>query len=213
MSAPEEDYDESIYHIPKQKKSAAQDMGASLSVYPPLGQITQVQGANVQITALLEVPSDQANQPWEVALWHSSGDSDWVDVPLTRTDKTPSTLQSVDASVSRLWFEVNVPVQQQLNYTVKFRSASDQPWKWIRDEQGVGDGTIILTSNVTVEVLPNDFGSILKDYDSSIQVHPRQSQCPATRLWELKATADAAKGEDSTFTNVGLGLPWGGFLR
>lgn len=213
MSVPEEDYDELIYHVPKQKKPTVKDMGASVSVFPPLGQVTQVQKENVQVTALLEVPTDQANHPWEVALWHSTGDDAWAETGLSPAIKTPSTLQALDDSVSRLWFQGHIAVNSLLNFTVRFRSGSDQEWRWARDEQGMGDGTIVVNSVLTTDALPDDFGSILKGYDTSIQVKPAQSQCPGTRLWTIEASVEAAKGDDSAFTDVNLGVPWGGFLR
>lgn len=214
MTTPEQDYDEAtLYHIPKQRKRTIKDMGASLSVYPPLGQVTQVQQEHVRLTALLEVPAGEADQPWEVSLWHSAGDDVWKETTLSATDRIPSTLQPLDGSTARLWFEAEVPVQPLLNFTVKFRSQPDQLWKWIRDEQGLDDGTIIVTSNLTVEALPDDFGAILKGFGAEVKVESCQSQCPATRLWEMAVPVAAANGEDSTFADVRLGLPWGGFLR
>lgn len=214
MSAPDEDYDELIYHVPKQKKPPAglDKMGAAISVWPPIGQVTQVQKSNVGFVVLLEVPVDQAKQPWEVALWHSAG-GDWSENILSPAERTPSTLQTPDGSVSRTWFQGTVPVTSLLNFTVKYRSGSEQEWRWIRDEHGLDDGTVILNSNQTTEALSDDFGKILKGYDPSITVKPCQSQCPGTRLWALEASVQAAKGEDSTFTDFNLGLPWGGFLR
>lgn len=207
---------ESIYHIPKQKKSTFKNMGASVSVYPPLGQVTQVQKETVQVTVLLEVPTDQAQQSWEIALWHSSqgqGQDEWAETRLASTEKTPSTLQNVDISVSRLCFSGQLSVQAQVNFTVKFRSGSDQDWRWSRDEQGFSDGTIVVNTTTTASALPDDFSEILQGYDSQIHVRSTQSQCPGTRLWTVEAHAEPAKGEDSTFTDVNLGVPWGGFLR
>lgn len=204
-----------MYHIPKQKKFTLEDMGASVSVYPPLGQVTQVQKENIQVTALLEVPTDQAQQSWEVALWHSTGGSqdEWVETPLLPTEKTPSTLQNIDSSVSRSWFSGQLSVQSLINFTVKFRSGSDQEWRWSRDEQGFSDGTIVVNTTTTTSALPDDFSEILQGYDSGISVRSTQSQCPGTRLWTIETHVEPAKGDDSTFTDVTLGVPWGGFLR
>ncbi|KKY29813.1 putative glycoside hydrolase family 36 protein [Diaporthe ampelina] len=214
MSAPDEDYDELVYHVPKQKKPPASldKMGAAISLWPPLGQVTQVQKGNIGFVALLEVPADQANQTWEVALWHSAG-GDWSEAILSPAERTPSTLQPLNDSSSRAWFQGAVPVKHLLHFTVKYRSGPEQEWRWIRDEHGVGDGTVILSSNQTTEALSDDFGNILKGYNPSITVKPCQSQCPGTRLWTLEASVEGAKGEDSTFADLNLGLPWGGFLR
>ncbi|ROW14847.1 hypothetical protein VPNG_03820 [Cytospora leucostoma] len=216
MSVPEEDYDELIYHIPKQKKSPVdlEKMGATVSTWPPLGQLTQVQKARVAFIAVLEVPVDQAKQPWEVALWHSTGEgSDWTETILSPTQKTTSTLQQPNGSISRSEFEGDISVQSLLDFTVKFRSGPDQPWRWIRDEQGLGDGIVILSSDLTTSALPDDFGGILQGHDPNLTVKSIQSQCPGTRLWALKATVQGATGDDSTFADINLGLPWGGFLK
>lgn len=213
MSVPDEDYDESIYHVPKQKKPRAKDMGASVSVFPPLGQVTQVQKTRVQLTALLEVPNDQASQPWELALWHAAGDEDWAETPMSSTDKVPSTLQAVDDRVSRFWFQCEVQVKALLNFTVKFRAGPDREWRWLRDEQGTEDGTIIVNSVLTTAALPDDFNEILKGHDSDIKVSACRSQSPGTRLWTVEANVEAAQGEESTYKDFNLGLPWGGFLR
>lgn len=213
-TVPDEDYDELIYHVPKQKRPNVENMGASVSVFPPLGQATQVQSENVHIIVLLEVPADQAQRQWDVVLWRSAGDDDaWSETPLAPAQKTPSTLQDVDGSKSRFWFEGQVLVPSLLNFTLKFRSGPDEEWRWARDEQGMGDGTIIVNSTPTTAALPDDFGSILQGYDSGLRVKPTQSQCPGTRLWTIEAHAEAAKGEESTYTDVNLGVPWGGFLR
>lgn len=209
----DDEYDELIYHVPKQKH-AVEPMGAAVSVFPPLGQVTQVQSETVHVTALLQVPTEEAEKQWEVELWHSSGSDDaWTGTPLTPTEKTPSTLQGVDNTKSRFWFSGQVLVSSPLNFTVKFRSSPGEDWRWARDEQGMGDGTIVVNSNPTASALPDDFESILKGYDSSITVKSVQSQSPGTRLWTLEAQAEAAKDDASTFTDVNLGVPWGGFLR
>lgn len=213
MSVPEEDFGESMFYIPKQKRVLHKDMGASVSVCPPLGQVTQVRKGDVQITALLDVPKDKAEQPWEIALWHAAGDDDWAETLLSSTQETPSTLQKIDDGVTRLWFDGRLSVKSLVNFTVKFRSGPDEEWKWIRDEQGAADGTIILTSDTTTAALPDDFSKILKDADSALKVTSCQSQCPGTKLWTLEADVDAANDEESMYKDVILGLPWGGFLR
>lgn len=212
----DDDYDELIYHVPKQKKPSHNNtMGASVSVYPPLAQITQVQKQVVAVTAFLEVPADQAQQPWELAVWHSTGDDRWIETALSSspTQRTPSSLQNTDASKSRLWFDGNLNVQSRLSFTVKFRSGPDQSWRWAHDEQGSSDGAIIYKSSLTTDALSDDFGRILKGYDTDIKVKPCQSQCPGTRLWALEASVDAVQADESTYAYLNLGIPWGGFLR
>lgn len=213
-NAPEDDYDELIYHVPKQKKPTNfNSMGASVSVFPPLGQITQVRKQGIAVTACLEIPADQAEQSWELAVWHSTGDEHWTETVLSSTKKTPSNLQGVDTSKVRLCFDGKLNVESLLNFTVKFRPGSDQPWRWARDEQGIGDGTVIFKSSWTTSALPDDFQSILKGYDTDIQIKSCQSQCPGTRLWALETSIEPAQDQDSTYANVNLGTPWGGFLR
>lgn len=217
MSAPEEefDFDESIYHVPKQKTRSQASMGNEISTYPPLDRVTQLQSGTVSFIAVLHVPGDHVQQPWEVALWSQADDSegDWTETILSRTKRVPSTLQKVAKPEARVWFDGKVTVKSSLHFTVKYRTSPDSPWQWVRDEQNKGNGLVIVNSQTTTDAISEDFGSILKGHDSNLVVKSCTSQCPATRLWSITATVPAAKGENSAYADAKLGLPWGGFLR
>lgn len=203
--------------IPKQKPPpepiAAAEMGATLSSYPPLGQVTQLKSPNVFFTVLLEIEDNDAQKPWEVALWHSSDDGEWSETALSpaQSGQAPSSLQSVKPNNTRLYFKASLSISSCLNFTLKFRNGPDEPWKWARDEQSMGDGTIIV--NTQQSSAPGDFSQIVKDLNPNLNIQPRASQAPGTKLWSIEAPIGPANGEDSTYADLPLGVPWGGFLR
>ena len=215
MSSEKEDF-EFVYYVPKQKPApAGVNMGASVSTCPPLGQVTQLRDGAVNFVAVLETDESRSKEPWQVALWHSSKNdsSEWTETLLSPTDKVPSSLQVVDSSLIRLYFGVQVPVISSLTFTVKFRAGPEEPWKWIRDELGMGDGTIVINSRTTTEAISEDFGSILTDLDANLRVKPAMSQCPNTRLWVIEGAVPAADGDNSAYADIKLGVPWGSYLR
>lgn len=190
---------------------------ASISTYPPLGQVTQLKTSNVAFVAVLEVGESHANSPWEAALWHSApaGQSEaWVEHPLSPSDpdQVPSNLQAV-SSGSRLHFYGQLSIESALKFTVKFRSGSDQPWRWIRDEAGMGDGAIIINDNLDQKDTKSELPDLIKGLNPEFKWKTVMSQCPGTRLWSIEAAVEAAKGEESKIIDVPLGVPWGSFLR
>jgi hypothetical protein len=207
-----------IYHVPRQRPAPQLDsdkMGASVSSCPPLGQVTQLQSGTVAWVAVLEVTEDLAGEAWEVALWHTAREAPdtWTETLFSLVKETPSDLQRAVPSSRRLYFGAEVPVSTSLTFTLKFRQGSDRPWRWTRDELGMGDGTVIVNGHKTTESVAEDFGSIISDLDPSLQVKPAMSQAPGTRLWTIEGSVPAAKDEVSAFADIKLGLPWGSFLR
>lgn len=189
---------------------------ALASTYPPLGQVTQLRSSEVDFTAVLEVPESDASRPWEVALWHSdyANEAEWTEHPLSpsKLNAIPSDLQAA-SDISRLYFDGQVTLKSSLRFTVKFRAGPDQDWRWIRDEAGMGDGTIVINDNLDQKDTETGLPDLIAGFNSDLKWKPHMSQCPGTRLWSVEAPVDAAHGEDSAFADVPLGTPWGGFLR
>ncbi|SPO02254.1 related to seed imbibition protein Sip1 [Cephalotrichum gorgonifer] len=192
-----------------------EDMAVVAATYPPLGQVSLVPTQDTTFTVLLEVPSSRAHEPWQVALWHSVDSSEWsetVGSPLSK-EKVPLSLQEEKPSTTtRLYFSVKLAVIGVCSFTLKFRSNQDESWRWVRDETGMNDGTIIVpVSSVTNPY--SDLADIVKDLNVEWTVVPRQSQAPKTQLWSLDVIVASARGEVSTEDVIPLGLPWGTFLR
>ncbi|KAI1855650.1 hypothetical protein JX266_000515 [Neoarthrinium moseri] len=205
--------------IPKQKPppqpTVSGEMGATVSCYPPLGQVTQLKSGIIDFIVLLEVEEKDANDPWEIVLWQSADGKDWVETDLSRMKdgSAPSSLQIAPAHKSRLYFSASLAVASALNFTVKFRNNSDKPWRWARDEQSIGDGTIIINAEKTSAKTLTSFTDIVKNLNPDLTIARASSQCPGTELWVIEAPVNAANGEDSTRADYRLGVPWGGYLR
>lgn len=205
--------------IPKQKpppaRIVADEMGATVSSYPPLGQVTQVKDGNLNFIVLLEVEEKDAKQPWEIALWHSYDGGEWAETILSVVDEgpTPSSIQAAQNRNSRFYFNSRVSVSSSLSFTFKFRNGPDHPWRWTRDEQSIGDGTIIVNTEMASRQMSTDFSNIIKDFNSDLKVKSVVSQCPGTELWSLEAPVGPASGEEAAYADIRVGSPWGGFLR
>ncbi|KAL1898578.1 hypothetical protein Sste5346_003482 [Sporothrix stenoceras] len=130
-----------------------------------------------------------------------------------------------------------------LHFTVRFRHTNSDEnastWRWVGDEQQVGDGTIILREQTPGTVatgdgnIPNlppqavesdvdstsstDLKELIGDLNSAFRVTSPRSQASGTQLWELSVPVDAATDDDkdeSKYTTVSIGTPWhGNFLR
>lgn len=204
-------------------------MAANLSSYPPLGQVTKLRSGRVSVVALLEVPASRASEAWQVSLWHSQDGGDWQEVDLQPV--APEEERSVAAFlqegepglVGRYFSTAAAPleVERSVHFTLKFRAGDAAEWRWIRDEKDLHDGVLVVAASdgstslagVDTEGVDEDLGGIIKNLNASLVVRREASQSPGTKLWSIKAPVPAAKGEDSTYADVELGIPWGGFLR
>ncbi|KAH7156292.1 glycoside hydrolase superfamily [Dactylonectria macrodidyma] len=217
---PSDDYDfgevfQAIY-IAKQKpppSPVAASMKAILQSYPPLGQVTPVQGKDVFLAAILEVPASRATEPWEVTVWHSVDGSEWRELRLHPVEgsQTPQTLQSLPESMTQLYFASSFAFDSTAQFTLKFRHGPQEEWRWIRDEQDLDDGWVVqpsigITSDTLTDLIPN-FNT------DGWRVSPCPSECPDTVLWALEATIPPAEGDNSTYKDISVGTPWGSFSR
>lgn len=202
-------------YISKQKPApaaVAEEMKVILQSYPPLGQVTTVENGDIALTAVLEVPCFRADEPWEVAVWHSSDDSEWTSVDLFPLEdvRAPKSLQLVSESISRFYFVTALSFERSCRFTLKFRHGQNEEWRWIRDEQGLGDGTVIATPKT---ILSSDLADLIPDLNPAWKVSPCLSQSPGTKVWALESSIPSANGDDSAQKDVRVGVPWGSFLR
>ncbi|KAG6008760.1 hypothetical protein E4U21_003958 [Claviceps maximensis] len=188
-------------------------MRAMVQSYPPLGQVTVVQTGHQQLTVILEVSADREREPWEASLWVSVDEGKWHEVKLGRTEEhmKPWELQELPAGSTFLYFSGWLSLQKRANFTVKFRPSSDRAWTWVRDEDGLGDGTMLLQSPARH---PDSCSRLqIPDLNSEWTVTSETSQSPGTRLWSLRCPIDGSVGNDSFVRAVEIGTPWGLFLR
>ncbi|KAI0126386.1 raffinose synthase Sip1 [Xylariales sp. AK1849] len=205
--------------IPKQKPPpepvVTGEMGASVSSYPPLGQVTQLKNGNIKFIALLDVEEKDAKECWEVAVWHSAEGGDWAETILSplKDGPAPSSVQTASTQKTPLYFSSSLAVSTTLTFTLKFRNGPEKEWRWARDEQSMGDGTVIINPEKSRAQASTDLADVIKDLNADLNVKKSASQSPGTELWTLEAPIGPAKGEESTYADFNLGVPWGGYLR
>ncbi|RFU75321.1 glycoside hydrolase family 36 [Trichoderma arundinaceum] len=188
-------------------------MKALLQSYPPLSQVTPVESPeDVPFTALLEIPKFRAGESWEVAIWHSIDGEDWTEaeVPRIKSSEEPQALHTESKAVSRIYFATKLYFKNALRFTLKFRHGTDEPWRWIRDEQGLEDGHIVLLPAPSES---DDLYNLITGLDAAWKVTSRMSQAPKTQLWSLETTVPPGENDLSSFTDIQIGTPWGSFLR
>lgn len=216
---PSDNYDfaqefQSLYT--SQQKPAPLPISESMKVciqsYPPLGQVTLVQGNEVTLTCVLEIPSFRAIEPWEVSLWHSVDGSEWKSVGLLgmESSQTPQSLQELSDSTSRFYFSTTLSLKRSIQFTVRFRHGSGEEWRWIRDEQGLKDGSVVKTA---ASIISDQLLELIPDLNPEWTVSSRVSQSPGTLLWALETQISPVKEDNSTYRDVEIGTPWGSFLR
>jgi hypothetical protein len=206
---------QSVY-IPKQTPREAyglDSMRAKIASYPPLGQVTLVEGATTAFMIRLETDKSRATDAWEVSLWHSNG-CEWQESQLKLVKDTAADLPTViqtsnEITSHHLYFAATVDVVSPMNFTIRFRTASDQPWKWVKDQQGTLDGIILSKSMIQIS-RTEDLHDLIKDLNPVIVARKVLSQSPDTSVWSVTAPVEAAVGEKSTIVDVKFGLPWAG---
>lgn len=185
---------------------------APVQSYPPLGQVTVVQTRNTSLTIVLEVTAHREKEPWEASLWTSVDEGEWREVKLGRTEGhlEPQMLQKQPAASTFLYFSGHLSLRKSAKFTVKFRSSADKAWRWIRNEEGLDDGTILLQSP---GLLSDSSQPRIPDLNSEWEVISEISQSPGTRLWSLQCPIQGSTGKDSSVRDIEVGTPWGLFLR
>lgn len=193
--------------------SPATIMKALVQSYPPLGQVTVVQDSTVVLTSVLEISNSRAEEEWDVALWISVDSGRWSEIRLTRLGHgaEPPVLSKKPQSSSFLYFRCSFSLHKFANFTFKFRRASDESWKWVREEKGLNDGIIILSTSPTSP--PDDSRPCIPDLDTEWSISSHVSQSPGTQLWSLSCSLPASVGKNSTFRDITIGTPWGSFIR
>jgi hypothetical protein len=205
-------------YIPKQKPApdpVPDSMIALASSYPPLGQVTQLRYGTVSFATVLEVHESRGKESWQVALWYSIDGETWADMLLlpADTDHSTQSLQDGPANVVRLHFMKKLSIKKSMQFTLKVRAGENESWRWIRDEQGSGDGIIIMNDGELKSDAPETLGDLIKDLNPAWEVSSVMSQSPGTTLWSLKASIKHAEGDNSAYADVPVGIPWGSFLR
>ncbi len=205
---------QSVY-IPKQTPRKAYGDGsveAMIASCPPLGQVTLVEGSTSAFVLLLETDKSRASDAWEVLLWHSDG-IEWRGTPFKPVRDPaadlPIVIQTSNESAHYLYFTATVDVVSPMSFTVKFRNAPNQPWRWVKDQQGTLDG-IVLSKPIAHSCRTEELHDLIKDLNPIVEAKKVLSQSPNTSVWSVTAPVEAAAGEKSAMIDVKFGLPWAG---
>lgn len=206
---------QSVY-IPKQTPRKAYEDGsmeAMITSYPPLGQVTLIDGTTTAFMVLLETDKSRVPNGWEVSLWHKNG-IEWRESPLkplrdSVIDIPMVTQASNEVRSHHLYFTATVDVASPMSFTLKFRTAPDQPWRWAKDHQGTLDGTV-LSKSMIHESRTENLHDLIKNLNPIVEAKKVLSQSPDTSVWSVTAPVPAADGEKSAMMDVNFGLPWAG---
>ena len=201
--------------IPQQKEvpePVSEAMKAQLQSHPPLSQVTVVSGDHFDLTVVLEIPSSRSHEPWQVAVWHSTDGGEWAESPLlpTEAEEAPPSLQGNTAGFPRAFFRTLVSFKSSFQFSLKFRHGEDEIWRWIRDEQGLGDGLIVAKTQAAVS---EDLSVLITGLNKQWTVSNCMSQAPRSQLWSLEAPVPGIDMDQSSVRNLEIGTPWGSFLR
>lgn len=189
-------------------------MVVRIHTFPPLGRVSHAKSHIIAFSVLLEFADADAEKPWEICLWHSSGEQPWEETTLQLAPRTESLtfLQPESLSDKHASFSAALPVVSPLHFTFKYRSSPTQPWIWARDELGVEDGLITPNTN-SLHPLTDNLSSVIRGLNPKLKVKSVTSQTPRTQLWSIEATVAPASDDVSSYGDVELGIPWGGFIR
>ncbi|OAA62064.1 raffinose synthase protein [Niveomyces insectorum RCEF 264] len=216
----------------------------AIATYPSLGQVNQVaSGDPVTFYAVLET-TDNDHQ-WEVVLWHSAADDDegggstgaWTATQLRPIDDAATRAKfcvlqdDLAPSTVRQYYHAQVRVRGLLHFTVKFRQAvsgggrDGTPWRWVRDEQDIDDGTVVVNAGANRTSWPLWMGGagaagaslhpttttgsggseslvdLVGQLNPAWSVTSPLSQCPGTQLWALEVTVPGVGSSSSSSSN------------
>ncbi|KJR80867.1 raffinose synthase protein Sip1 [Sporothrix schenckii 1099-18] len=145
-----------------------------------------------------------------------------------------------NASGGPLHFTVRFRVQTNSSGSVDGDNSSAPAWRWVGDEQQIGDGTVIVRDPVAggrratddANSIPNlpppqtvtdeqassvaplaQLQDLIGDLNPAFRVTSPRSQAPGAQLWELTVPVAAVAddgGDQSAYTTVPIGMPWNG---
>ncbi|KAF1942148.1 glycoside hydrolase [Clathrospora elynae] len=186
-------------------------MYAALSCHPPLGQTTTIASDrdSVRFTVLIE-SSAGSEKTWEVALWHNLESQDkWTSSSLEpNTEPSVTVIKATQAGVRCQYFTIDLYGRPKhggsLSYTVTFRAAEDEPWKWANEQFSTSDGRLIYQSPQPLE---DNLTYYLDHLPPFLTISKEQSDTPDTLLWSITYPVNAASGKTPGHSSEKLGRP------
>ncbi|KAL1612977.1 hypothetical protein SLS60_001208 [Paraconiothyrium brasiliense] len=134
--------------------------------------------------------------------------------PLGQTTVVPAQKQNLwtknntKSGLHRKWFTLDLTGLPDhggsVSFTITFRAAEDEPWKWANEQFSTSDGHIIYQ---TARTLDNDLTKLIDGLPKNLKIQEERSDTPGTLLWSINSPVDAASGKASGFSNNKLGKP------
>ncbi|TKA21722.1 hypothetical protein B0A50_08717 [Salinomyces thailandicus] len=191
------------------------DVGVTVSCYPPLGQATQIprHRSSVRFAVLLETPTSSVNDHLEVSLWHNHhGQHDWSELPLTRVKEFKDVLllgRPEDSKSTSTWFTGELSGSpkhgQAVSFTVKFKTSSSEGWQWVKDQHAVPDGELQYQTMDWAKHPTHELEQFFESTSSDIVVTSERPDTDDTVLYSLTCPVQASQGDDSGYQHHRLG--------
>lgn len=109
--------------------------------------------------------------------------------------------------IYRRYFSGSLPrpsrVVEPIDFTLKFRTSSSEPWKWVKDQFFLPDGEI----HFQAKAISDELEDYIADPSYFFTVRSVPSDVPETHLWSLTADVSAAHDETSGLDEYRVGLP------
>jgi len=190
-------------------------MDVRFASYPAAAQVTIVKDEVIKFRVVLDVPESHAAQPWQIVLWHCPAAGEWCETQFARENDNsqPTSLHGFKSSHVRLCYTAGLRTDNVRNFTIKYRSQFNEPWRWIRDEHGLGNGVVLQQLPSSRDSEHDALGDIIIGLNPHLTVKSAMSQSPGTRLWEVKGQIDGAVNDRSANVVLELGRPWQSLQR
>jgi hypothetical protein len=108
----------------------------------------------------------------------------------------------------RKWFTLDLaglPKHEgSVSFTITFRAAENEPWKWANEQFSTSDGHIIYQ---TARSLDTDLTKFIDGLPEDLKIQDEKSETPETLLWSVASPVNAASGKASGLSNQKLGKP------
>jgi hypothetical protein len=112
------------------------------------------------------------------------------------------------AGFHRKWFTLDLaglPKHEgSVSFTITFRAAENEPWKWANEQFSTSDGHIIYQ---TARLLDTNLTKFIDGLSEDFKIQDEKSDTPETLLWSVASPVNAASGKASGLSNRKLGKP------
>lgn len=203
-------------NIPQEKPvrpKVADHLEVRLQSYPALGQATVLRGGDISLMVVLEIPRFRANESWEVQFSCEFHHSDWTCLALLPVQRgnEPQTVHGWPKHLARLYFSTTFSPRASFRFTFAFRSCNNEPWRSIRNEQGIDDGQVIIAPGSLSS--DSSLRSIIPTLNPAWDVSALTEHPSPVQSWVLRAAISGADGDISAVHDVDIGPAWDSFIR